>query len=186
LRSNLKKILEEQAGKFHRVVIHTSFKLRFAEMDAIQATVKEVAQENANSKCRFAVIKVNHRSRIFGVNRAVNSLVPYEATKVWLGNHEYLVWFEGIYPDKPNVNKAFPGPTHLQFLRLSDEGTDPAEEREMLQDLINLSGANWRGFNAKSAPVSVFYCHLVADLVHDFHVLGLPLPNVPDIRPWFL
>ena len=116
----------------------------------------------------------------------VNSLVPYEATKVRLGRHEYLVWFEGIFRDKPNVTKAFPGPTHLQFLRVEDEEGELAEEREMLQDLVNLSGANWRGFNAKSSPVSVFYCHLVADFVHKFHERGLPLPSVRDIQPWFL
>jgi hypothetical protein len=186
LRDNLKQVLETNAGAFNRVVIHTSFKLKHEEIDAIQQTVRAVADATDPSKCRFFVIKVNSKSRFFGVNRSVNSLVPYEATKIRLGPHEYLVWFEGIYPDKPNVTKAFPGPTHLQFLRVGEQGVEPAEERELLQDLVNLSGANWRGFNAKSAPVSVFYCHLVADLVHDFHERGLPLPAVQDLRPWFL
>lgn len=186
LRANLKQTLESNAGVFNRVVIHTSFKLKHEEIDAIQQTTRAVADATDPSKCRFSVVKVNSNSRFFGVNRSVNSLVPYEATKIRLGPHEYLVWFEGIYPDKPNVTKAFPGPTHLQFLRVSEKGVGPAEERELLQDLVNLSGANWRGFNAKSAPVSVFYCHLVADLVHDFHERGLPLPAVQDLRPWFL
>jgi hypothetical protein len=186
LRANLKKVLEENAGRFHRVVIHTSFKLRYEEISAIQQTTQDVAKATDKTKCRFAVIKVNQKSRFFGVNRAINSLVPYEATKVRLSPSEYLVWFEGIYPDKPNVTKAFPGPTHLQFLRVNDDPAGPAEQRELLQDLVNLSGANWRGFNAKSAPVSVFYCHLVAELVHDFHERGLPMPAVHDIRPWFL
>jgi len=186
LRNNLKQVLQENAGSFNRVVIHTSFKLRYDEIDAIRRTTQEVAAATDRSKCRFAVIKVNHKNRFFGINRSVNSLVPYEATKVRLGPHEYLVWFEGIYPDKPNVTKAFPGPTHLQFLRVETERTEPAEERELLQDLVNLSGANWRGFNAKSAPISVFYCHLVAELVHDFNERNLPLPEVRDIRPWFL
>ena len=146
--------------------------------DVVRLTAKN------KTKCRFAVIKVNHRSRFFGVNRAVNSLVPYEATHVRLGPSEYLVWFEGIFPENPTVNKAFPGPTHLQFLRVSEE--NPIGADELLQDLVNLSGANWRGFNAKSAPVSVFYCHLIADLVHSFHQQGLPMPAVKDIRPWFL
>jgi hypothetical protein len=168
LRSNLKQVLESNAGA------------------AIEQTTREVAAATDKSKCRFSVIKVNHKSRFFGVNRSVNSLVPYEATKVRLGPHEYLVWFEGIYPDKPTVTKAFPGPTHLQFLRVNNERTEPSEERELLQDLVNLSGANWRGFNAKSSPVSVFYCHLVADLVHNFHERGLPMPAVQDIQPWFL
>jgi len=186
LRSNLRQVLQESAGSFNRVVIHTSFKLRYEEIDAIRRTTEEVASATDRSACRFAVIKVNHNNRFFGINRSVNSLVPYEASKIRLGPHEYLVWFEGIYPDKPNVTKVFPGPTHLQFLRVEKERSEAAEERELLQDLVNLSGANWRGFNAKSAPVSVFYCHLVADLVHDFNERDLPLPEVPDIRPWFL
>jgi hypothetical protein len=186
LRANLTKVLEENASAFNRVVIHTSFKLKHEEIKAIQQTAHDVAAATDRAKCRFSVIKVNHKSRFFGINRAVNSLVPFEATRVRLSSSEHLVWFEGIYPDKPNVTKAFPGPTHLQFLRVNDDPAEPAEQRELLQDLVNLSGANWRGFNAKSAPVSVFYCHLVAELVHDFHERGLPMPAVQDIRPWFL
>lgn len=185
LSANLKQALEQNAGAFQRVVIHTSFKLKHDEIRAIQKVTREVASAD-HGQCRFSVIKVNQHNRFFGTNRSVNSLVPYEATKVRLGPHEYLVWFEGIFPDKPNVTKAFPGPTHLQFLKVEEDGTSPAEERELLQDIVNLSGANWRGFNAKSAPVSVFYCHLVAKLVHNFHEQGLPMPAVQDIQPWFL
>jgi hypothetical protein len=184
LRSNLRQILDEGSHKFSRVVVHTSFKLKKREMDAIQKTVAEAAEQQQAGQCHFAVVKVNHRSRFFGVNRGINSLVPYEATTVKLGGGEHLIWFEGIFPDKPTVNKAYPGPTHIEFLRVSDDNR--ISDDVLLQDLVNLSGANWRGFNAKSAPVSVFYCHLVADLVHDFHELGLPLPKVQDIRPWFL
>jgi len=184
LRENLQATLSEGAEKFARVVVHTSFKLKREEIDAIQETVDTFAKGPDGSDCRFAVVKVNHKCRFFGVNRRVNSLVPYEGTSVRLGTREYLVWFEGIFPDKPTVTKAFPGPTHLQFLRIS-EGAG-ISDADVLQDIVNLSGANWRGFNAKSAPVSVFYCHLVADLVHDFHECGLPMPQVQLIRPWFL
>jgi hypothetical protein len=186
LRDNLKKVLEDQAGRFKRVVIHTSFKLKHDEIRAVRETVQDVAANTNSTACRFSVIKVNQRNRFFGINRSTNSLVPFEGTKVKLSANEYLVWFEGIYPDKPNVTKAYPGPTHLQFLRVTDDVDKPAEQRELLQDLVNLSGANWRGFNAKSSPVSVFYCQLVAELVHDFHERGLPMPAIQDIRPWFL
>ena len=181
LKENLHEALSEGASKFSRVVIHTSFKLKHEEIEAIQTTVQDAA---GSSHSQFAVIKVNQRSRFFGVNRSVNSLVPFEATRVKLGPGEYLIWFEGIFPDKTTVNKAFPGPTHLKILRIVQE--DSVLPEKLLQDLVNLSGANWRGFNAKSAPVSVFYCHLVADFVRHFHERGLPLPAVQDIRPWFL
>jgi hypothetical protein len=184
LRENLRKTLCESAEQFSRVVVHTSFKLKHAEVDAIQRVVEETAKNPRQGNCRFAVVKVNHRSRFFGINRRLNSLVPYEATCVKLGPREYLVWFEGIFPDNPTVTKAFPGPTHLQIMKVSQE--HGISDEVLLQDIVNLSGANWRGFNAKSAPVSVFYCHLVADLVHQFHDEGLPMPAVKDIRPWFL
>ena len=184
LRENLRRLLVENAPNFSRVVIHTSFKLKQNEIDQIQKVVEETAASEEASRTRFAVVKVNHRTRFFGANRSVNSLVPFEGSRVKLGYGEYLVWFEGIFPDKPTVTKAFPGPTHLQFLRVG--GEMQIEEETLLQELVNLSGANWRGFNAKSAPVSVFYCHLVADLVHDFHERGLPLPAVEGLQPWFL
>jgi len=183
LRENLRRLLRESAQDFARVVIHTSFKLKRKEMNAIRKVVEEVSGDS-DLRCRFAVVKVNHRCRFFGVNKGTNSLVPYEASRLKLGPGEYLLWFEGIFPDKTTVSKAFPGPTHIHILRSGDR---PAVSDEvLLQDLVNLSGANWRGFNAKSAPVSVFYCHLVANLVQDFHERGLPLPAVKDIKPWFL
>jgi hypothetical protein len=95
-----------------------------------------------------------------------------------------LLWFEGVFPDNPSVKKAFPGPTHLEFLHVSDDKM--IGDEQVLQDLVNLSGANWRGFNAKSAPVSIFYCHLVADLIRRFQERDLPLPEVKELRPWFL
>jgi hypothetical protein len=184
LRTNLSEVLAEKAQEFPRVVIHTSFKLKHREMDEIQSVVQAAASSSKNSRCRFAVVKVNQRSGFFGANRTVNSLVPFEGTHVRLGRREHLVWFEGIYPDKPTVTKAFPGPTHLHFLRVSEQ--NDVSDDLLLQDLMNLSGANWRGFNAKSAPVSIFYCHLVADMVHDFQERGLLLPAVEGLRPWFL
>jgi len=183
LKTNLKTLLTERPSEFSQVAVHTSFRLKHSEMLAIEETVKEAASLASHS-CRFAVVKVNDHNRFFGVNPNVNSLVPFEGTVAKLGGGEYLIWFEGIFPDKQTVTKAFPGPTHVAFLRVSDE--DAIADDALLQDLVNLSGANWRGFNAKSAPVSVFYCHLVADLVHDFQQGGLPLPQVQDIRPWFL
>ncbi len=182
LAKNLAVLLREQATRFSKVVLHTSFKLKRAEMEVIENVVSAAAAES--KKCKFAVVKVNQKNRFFAVNRAVNSLVPYEASYLQLGSREYLLWFEGVFPDKPNVKKAFPGPTHLEFLKVSEQPL--IGETQILQDLVNLSGANWRGFNAKSAPVSVFYCHIVAELLCHFHERNLPLPEVKDLRPWFL
>lgn len=181
LNDNLSQLLTEQAERFRTVVLHTSFKLKHAEMEVIESVVRAAA---AQKNCKFAVVKVNQRNRFFAINPQVNSFVPYEASYVRLGHREYLLWFEGVFPDNPSVKKAFPGPTHLEFLHVSEEKM--IGDEQALQDLVNLSGANWRGFNAKSAPVSIFYCHLVADLIRRFQERDLPLPEVKELRPWFL
>lgn len=182
LTQNLTAMLAAKAAAFSKVVIHTSFKLRNEEMEIIEKVVGQASSAAPN--CRFAVIKINQRNRFFGYNKAVNSLVPYEGTYVQLSKREFLLWFEGLFPDKPNVTKAVPGPTHIEFLRVSHQ--ELVGDRVLLQDLLNLSGANWRGFNAKSTPVSIFYCHLVADLLQEFHQKRLPMPQIHDMHPWFL
>lgn len=183
LNKALTRELAEAAEEFQRVVVHASFRLRGAEMAAIEGSVK-AASEQAGSSRAFAVFKINEDTRFFGTNPTENSLVPYDASVVPLSYNEYLVWFQGIERERKTAAKAYPGPTHIQKLWGSaDERTvDP----DMLQDLVNLSGANWRGFNARSSPISVYYCHLVAEMIHDFQERGLPLPSVEDLRPWFL
>lgn len=184
LKASLREILNNNVSNFDQIVIHTSFRLKRKEINAIQAIVRQAEAESGGSGCHFAVLKVNHKNRFFGYNPDVNSLVPYEGTFVRLGWNEYLIWFEGIFPDRSTVTKAFPGPTHVQFLRVGDGAR--INNVELLQDLMNLSGANWRGFNAKSAPVSVLYCHILAELVREFHNHNLPMPAVEQLRPWFL
>jgi hypothetical protein len=182
LKSNLERLLREQSATFQKVVLHTSFRLKRIEMDVIEEVARTAAAQETG--CLFAVVKVNQRNRFFAVNRSVNSLVPYEASYLHLGPKEYLLWFEGVFPDNPNVKKAFPGPTHLEFLRITEKPV--IGDTQILQDLVNLSGANWRGFNAKSTPISIFYCHLVAEFIGSFQEKNLPLPKVTDLKPWFL
>jgi argonaute-like protein implicated in RNA metabolism and viral defense len=182
LRHNLRALLAGNATDFRDVVVHTSFRLKRREMDAIAAVVREAS--NANRGCRFAIVKVNQKNRFFAVNRGLNSLVPYEGSYLRLGAREFLVWFEGVLPDNPTVSAALPGPTHLEFLKVSED--EAIGDEAILQDLVNLSGANWRGFNARSVPVSMFYCHLIADFLQDFQTRDLPLPDIRDLHPWFL
>lgn len=56
----------------------------------------------------------------------------------------------------------------------------------ILEDISNLAGANWRGFNAATRPVSVFYCKIVGEFIKEFTKLGLPVPSIKEFMPWFL
>ena len=63
LRKNLKSVLSENGPQYDRVVIHTSFKLKRSEIKAIEDVAKAAAR--LETTCKFAVVKVNHKSRFF-------------------------------------------------------------------------------------------------------------------------
>jgi len=183
LEHRLLEVISERTTEFDKFVIHTPFKLKLIELDRIKAAIEKIAsQEEAKE---FVVIKVNTENKFFAYYFGVNSLVPYESTYVKLAPKQYLVWFEGLQYGKASVSKACAGPTHIQFYYESKELSEK-ERRSYLQDIMNLSGANWRGFNAKARPVSIFYCELLARFVREFEARGKEDVNIENFKPWFL
>ena len=71
-------------------------------------------------------------------------------------------------------------------LSLSSDGSK--NKNYYLQDIINLSGANWRGFNAKHEPVSTLYPELIAKFAGKFDQYGLNLKigNSAIEKVWFI
>ena len=129
-------------------------------------------------------MKFNDRNSFFGFASGHNSRVPYESTVVSLSHSEYLVWFEGLQYGQSALQKMVGGPLHVRYAYPDRIGE--SEKRMFLQDAINLSGANWRGFNAKSLPVSVYYAQIIAKYLKEFEAHGLRPPDVNNIVPWFL
>ncbi|NJN13458.1 MAG: hypothetical protein HC815_38345 [Richelia sp. RM1_1_1] len=60
------------------------------------------------------------------------------------------------------------------------------EKTSYLQDVINLAGANWRGFNAKFLPVSIYYCQLIAQQLKKFNEQGYGSIPIKNSKPWFI
>ena len=177
-------VLRQQAGLTKLVVLHCPFTLRKSVMTKIQAAVENVSNE-FQGECSFCVVKLNEADEHvwFGFTESTNSLVPLESSLVRLGPKEFLVWFEGIDQERRLAKKRYSAPSHIRFL-----GAEPPLPmvQKVLEDLVDLAGANWRGFNARSEPVSIYYCKLVAKLLKNFHVNGVPIPPVENLNPWFL
>ena len=178
----LRRIFDDYAEQFSSFVVHSTFSIRKRELDSIAAALE--AQEGTVGGGHFVSMKFNDRNRFFGFASDHNSRVPHESSVVALSSREYLVWFEGRQYGQSAVRKVVGGPLHVQYAypdRLGD-----AEKRMLLQDAINLSGANWRGFNAKSLPVSVYYAQIIARYLKEFEAHGLPWLEVDNVVPWFL
>ena len=179
---NLHAIIDEYETRFRNVVVHTTFSVRRRELESI-ANVLE--QRRRTKRGEFVALKFNDRNRFFGFASEHNSRVPYESTVVKLSGSEYLVWFEGLQYGRPVVREMVAAPLHIRFIFPQGELTH-GQQQAYLQDAINLSGANWRGFNAKSLPVSVYYAQLIARYLKEFEEHRLPNVDVNILTPWFL
>ena len=113
-----------------------------------------------------------------------NSLVPLESTKVELSKKNYLVWFEGQQYGQFTIRHRIGSPVRV----FVDYPKNITHEQiiDYLQDAINLSGANWRGFNAKSIPVSLLYAQLISHFISKFDKYNLDNIDIENLTPWFL
>jgi len=181
----------DNATDFDTCVIHVPFKVRRDELDEIRSGLNQLIANH--QEVTFACIKVNTHNKFFGF-ASTNSRVPYESSYVKLSDREYLVWLEGLHYGKETVYKRIGNPVHIEFLYYRSptdaDNTIPDEsaKKAYLQDIINLSGANWRGFNAKLAPISIYYPQLIAKYVSGFKALGEQGGvTISDLNePWFL
>jgi argonaute-like protein implicated in RNA metabolism and viral defense len=188
LRRNLSRILTDYGDQYDRFVIHATFKVQKRELDAVKQVLDSTfpGSDGPRRSREFAVLKFNDRNRFFGYSEASNSRIPYESTFLQLSRPEYLVWFEGLQWHRPNVYKRIERPLHVEFLYPEVKLIQDNQRVKYLQDAVNLSGANWRGFNAKSLPVSVYYAKIIADYFKEFQALGLDDIDLTAIHPWFL
>ncbi len=182
--NNLRNIFADYSDRFSSFVVHATFSIRRRELQSV-AEALAAQRDQQEEAGEFVALKFNDRNRFFGFAVENNSRVPYESTVIPLSRSEFLVWFEGLQYSQPTVRKMVGNPLHVKFTYPA-EGLTQEQQRTHLQDAINLSGANWRGFNAKSLPVSVYYAQLIAKYLKEFERHGLRKVDVGILTPWFL
>jgi hypothetical protein len=183
LKANLREVLTSHRHKYSSFVLHVTFRPKAAEIMAIKALMDELKTESEHHE--FVVLKFNQHNDFFGFSVNHNSKVPWEASVARLSKKEFLVWYSGIGRGDSKVPKNPERPVHIKVLY--PEAPLPEDSlRRLLQDTVNIAGANWRGFNAKSMPVSVYYAKIVADYYSRFREAGLEDVDLDNVSPWFL
>lgn len=183
LKENIKSVLQSSVdSNITKCAIHLPFKIKMKELQSIKDGINDFRA--SDNKIEFVFVKINIDNKYFGYAEN-NSKVPYEGSSLKLSKNEYLVWFEGLQFGKEIVSRRISGPVHIEFI--NDE-LEEEKRQKYLQDIINLSGANWRGFNAKLSPISIFYPEIIAKYLAEFRAFcGDKEVDISNIQvPWFL
>ncbi len=184
LKDKLREVLLEHKGKYKSFVLHLTFSMKKDELAAISGLLKELQTSEGNQN-EFVALKFNDHNDFFGFSTTSNSRVPYEGTVAELSRKDYLVWFSGLSLDDSKAPKKPERPVHIRVV-YPERPLDRNDLKRLLQDAMNIAGANWRGFNAKSMPISVYYAKLIADYYSRFREAGLSEIDIESMSPWFL
>lgn len=175
--NNVGALIEENQS-YSKIVFHLPYKIKQEEIDIIKNAIQQ-----KNNAVEVTLIRINDTSKFLGFNTLQNSLAPYESTFAALSFHEFLVWTEGLNFHSPNANKRYAHPLFIEFLYPKGNEVNHSEH---LQEILNLSGANFRGFNAKALPVSLFYPKLISEFNKNFNDFDLEQVITDNNKPWFL
>lgn len=181
LSKSLKEIVSNYSDKYDSFVIHTSFRINKKDIKIIKSTLDEIKH---NERLNFAILRFDDNHDYLCFDASFNSLVPLESSKVEISPKNFLVWFEGQQYGQYTIRHRIGAPVRV-FIDYP-ENLSREKATDYLQDAINLSGANWRGFNAKSIPVSLLYAQLISHFISEFDKYKIGDINIENITPWFL
>jgi len=174
---NIKKILDENKN-YQRIIFHIPEKIRKETVKEIEDILRE-SQQNVE----LYILRINDDSIFFGYDENNNSLIPYESRYIQLSENEFLVWTEGLNYQNPKPLKRYGNPLYIQFFYSNQKNYN---KELLLQDILNLSGANYRGFNAKALPVSLYYPKLISNFYKHFKEINLDQIRVETDKLWFI
>ncbi len=182
LETHLRNLASQKKGQVNRIVLHCSFRLSFQAMARLRTVAKQVA--GMDDAPQIVILRLNTDHQYAGYDLTQAALVPRECSFVSLGGGKYILWCDGLKRNQ-SIQKRPCNPIQVNF-DYAFPPLPPAEKMSILEDISNLAGANWRGFNASTRPVSVFYCRIVGEFIKEFSERGLPVPSVEEFMPWFL
>lgn len=162
---------------YKKIVFHIPEKISFDAIKEIENALKNVKQN-----IELYIIRVNDNSKFFGYANN-NSLIPYESSFIQLSEKEFLLWTEGLNYDNPTPRKRYSNPIYIEFYYTNQEKID---FNSFLQDILNLTGTNYRGFNAKSVPVSMYYPKIISNFYKKFMLYNLNVQPIKRDKLWFL
>lgn len=163
---------------FRRLVIHLGKKTGWKEAKAARQ-----AMTSARLTLPVAMLRLDDSSLYDIADGQTDTFAPPKGVAVRLGERKALLQTEGLTPvGVPS------GPILIELDERSD--VEPAKLDELVSQTFRLAHANWRGFNARSQPVTLVYGEQLAQLVGYLEEVSTWDPALLRSelreRPWFL
>jgi hypothetical protein len=167
------------------LTVHVPKEMQRTEMEVIRTAARS---HKPNSFLQPLVIKVTEEFSFFAVDDKYPDGVPRRGTAVQVSDRDYMLYTEGREEKEPWTVRL------PVALRVTPQGETLTRPRMLgaLRQINDLSQVNWRGLNARSKPISIYYGSLIARLLSHLspeHVTDLYRADARRVlqeRMWFL
>jgi len=167
------------------LTVHAPKEMQREDMDVIRNAVCSHVKKNV---LQTLVVKVTEESSFFALDDRFQDGVPRRGTAVQATDREFMLYTEGREEKEPWTSRL------PVALRVTPQG-EPLPSQKMLnvlRQINDLSQVNWRGLNARSKPISVYYGSLIARLLSHVppeevgQLYGQNALKTLEERMWFL
>jgi argonaute-like protein implicated in RNA metabolism and viral defense len=167
------------------LTLHVPKEISAEEMHVVR---KAMDQHVKKRILQLVIVKVSEEETFFAVDTRFKDGVPQRGTVVQVSERDYLLYTEGR--EEKESWAAFRVPVSLRVTPLRN-GTSSSGIRTVLRQVNDLSQVNWRGFNARSKPISIYYGSLIARLFShiptpDLKKMSATARTVAENRMWFI
>jgi hypothetical protein len=176
---------ESMGRKVTSLTLHVPRQMSREETDAIWEAVRSHPKQTV---LQIVVVKVSEEEVFFAVDSQFKDGVPKRGTVIQVTDRDFLLYTEGREEKESWAKYRLP-----VALRVTPQlsGNQNGTFRPFLRQVNDLSQVNWRGFNAQSKPISIYYGTLIAQLLSHvpqtkMKTLSSASRDLLETRMWFL
>jgi hypothetical protein len=166
------------------LTLHVPKEMSREELDVVHAAVRGHVKQNI---LQIVIVKVSEEDTFFAVDTGFKDGVPRRGTVIQVTDRDYLMYTEGR--DEKETWASFRSPVALRVT--PQGGRHSGGIKTVLRQINDLSQVNWRGFNARSKPISIYYGSLIAQLLSHIPAdrmksLSATSRQLLEERMWFI
>jgi hypothetical protein len=141
-----------------QIVFHFSKRPGIKEIESISKAIERLGLD-----IKYALIHLNNYSGFRLFDTSHSSYVPFTGLKVRLSSHEALLLLDGR---DPRGYRSFIGtPSVLDVVIDKRSTVNSIDYQRLINQVFTLAFVNWRGFNARTIPVTINYAYLIAKVI---------------------
>lgn len=130
---------------------------RYREVEAVQQALQQIG-----NTVPYALLHLNDDSNYRLFDTGHSTYIPPAGLKVDLGGRNALLLLDGRIGDK----RSRRGVPRVLDISLNKHSTMDAKEfPRLVRQVYNFAKVNWRGFNARTVPVTLNFSYLIARLI---------------------